>query len=45
MITLLDGWVQQGTFPTGGAVTKAFGDDPSVTQAYQPGPWPATVAP
>ncbi|MDQ1601355.1 MAG: hypothetical protein QOD68_2829 [Actinomycetota bacterium] len=44
VITLLDGWVQQGTFPTGGAVTKAFGDDPSVTQAYQPGPWPAADA-
>ena len=40
-ITLLDGWVRQGTFPTGGAITAAFGNDPAVTQAYQPGPWPA----
>ena len=44
VIKLLDGWVRQGTFPTGGAVAEAFGDDPSVTQAYQPGPWPAADA-
>src|SRR4051794_1427623 len=41
LITLLDGWVRKGTFPTGGAVTTAFGDAPAVPQAYQPGPWPA----
>ncbi|MGZ4615625.1 MAG: alpha/beta hydrolase family protein [Actinomycetes bacterium] len=41
IITLLDDWVHKGTVPVGGAISKAFGDDPSVTQLYNPGPWPA----
>ncbi|MEO7981560.1 MAG: hypothetical protein ABI807_11825 [Sporichthyaceae bacterium] len=44
LITLLDGWVRKATFPTGGAIAAAFGNDPAVTQAYQPGPWPAADA-
>jgi hypothetical protein len=41
LVTLLDGWVRKGAFPTGGAVSTAFGNDPAVTQAYLPAPWPA----
>jgi hypothetical protein len=41
VLTLLDDWVRKGTVPVGGAITKAFGGDPSVSQIFQPGPWPA----
>ena len=44
-VTLLDQWVRKGVFPAPRAITEAFGDDEAVTQAYQPGPWPAEVTP
>ncbi|HTE71574.1 MAG TPA: hypothetical protein VK640_00010 [Actinomycetes bacterium] len=44
-VTLLDQWVRKGVFPAPRAISEAFGDDEAVTQTYQPGPWPAEVAP
>lgn len=41
VIKLLDDWVRGGGFPGTDAVTEAFAGDASVTQAFNPGPWPA----
>jgi hypothetical protein len=43
VLTLLDNWVRRGAIPAGEGITKAFGGDPSVSQVYSPGPWPAPV--
>lgn len=43
VIKLLDGWVKGGEVPTGTAISAAFGGDPSVTQTFDPGPWPAAA--
>jgi hypothetical protein len=41
VIHLLDGWVRDGVLPAPAAISRAFQDDPAVTQAFDPGPWPA----
>lgn len=43
VIHLLDGWVRDGVVPASDAISTAFKGDPSVTQAYNPGPWPTTA--
>ena len=43
-VTALDGWVRGGVYPTGPAVTAAFGSDPGSTSATGPGPWPAVTS-
>ena len=43
VISLLDGWVREGRVPGAAAITAAFSGDESVTQAFNPGPWPATI--
>ena len=40
-VTALDGWVRGDVYPTGPAVTAAFGSDPGLDLSYRPGPWPA----
>jgi hypothetical protein len=41
VIHLLDKWVRAGVYPGTDAVSKTFAGDPSVNQAFNPGPWPA----
>lgn len=41
MVSLLDGWVRNGTYPATGALTSAFTGDPGLNPAFTPGPWPA----
>jgi hypothetical protein len=42
VVKLLDDWVRRGAYPTGPAVTAAFGTDTGLSPGYRPGPWPAT---
>jgi len=43
LIDLLDGWVRDGRVPGAAAVTAAFPGDDSVTTAFIPAAWPATI--
>jgi pimeloyl-ACP methyl ester carboxylesterase len=43
-VTALDGWARGGVYPTGPAVTAAFGRDPGLDLSYRPGPWPAATS-
>ena len=43
-VTALDRWVRGGTYPTGRALTAAFGSDPGLDLSYRPGPWPAATS-
>jgi len=43
-VTTLDRWVRGGTYPTGPALTAAFGSDPGLDLSYRPGPWPAATS-
>jgi pimeloyl-ACP methyl ester carboxylesterase len=43
-VTALDRWVRAGTYPTGPALTTAFGSDPGLDLSYRPGPWPAATS-
>jgi hypothetical protein len=43
-VTALDGWVRGGVYPTGPALTTAFGSDPGLDLSYRPGPWPAATS-
>jgi hypothetical protein len=43
-VTALDRWVRGGTYPTGPALTAAFGSDPGLDLSYRPGPWPAATS-
>ena len=40
VIRLLDGWVRDGAYPTGAAISQAFAGDRGISTAYVPGPWP-----
>lgn len=42
-VSLLDGWVRDGRVPGAAAITAAFPGDESVSQAFNPGPWPAEI--
>lgn len=44
VVTVLDGWVRGGSYPGGGAITDAFGDDTGLSIGFRPGPWPAGPA-
>ena len=44
VIKLLDDWVHGGVVPAANSVTEDFPGDPSVTAAFNPGPWPAAGA-
>jgi len=41
VINLLDGWVHKGVVPAANSVAEDFPGDPSVSAAFNPGPWPA----
>jgi pimeloyl-ACP methyl ester carboxylesterase len=43
-VSALDGWVRGGVYPTGPALTSAFGSDPGLDLSYRPGPWPAAAS-
>jgi pimeloyl-ACP methyl ester carboxylesterase len=43
-VTALDGWVRGGVYPTGPALTTAFGSDPGLDLSYRPRPWPAATS-
>jgi pimeloyl-ACP methyl ester carboxylesterase len=43
-ITALDGWVRGGVYPTGAALTSAFGSDPGLDLSYRPARWPAATS-
>lgn len=43
VVHLLENWVRDGVMPAGAAISTAFASDPSVTQAFDPGPWPAAT--
>jgi pimeloyl-ACP methyl ester carboxylesterase len=43
-VAALDGWVRGGIYPTGPALTTAFGSDPALDLSYRPGPWPAATS-
>lgn len=42
VVSVLDGWVRGGRYPTGTPLVEAFGDDTGLSIGYRPGPWPAT---
>jgi pimeloyl-ACP methyl ester carboxylesterase len=43
-VTALDDWVRGGVYPTGQAVTGAFGPDTGLDLGYRPAPWPAATS-
>ncbi|HEY7104721.1 MAG TPA: hypothetical protein VH573_24040 [Mycobacteriales bacterium] len=43
-VTVLDGWVRGGVYPTGPALTAAFRSDSGLDLSYRPGPWPAATS-
>ena len=43
-VTALNRWVRGGVYPTGPALTTAFGSDPGLDLSYRPGPWPAATS-
>jgi hypothetical protein len=43
VIKLLNSWVRDGVYPGSGAIAEAFSADESITQTYNPGPWPAAA--
>jgi hypothetical protein len=43
-VAALDSWVRGGIYPTGTAVTAAFGPDPGLDLSYRPAPWPAATS-
>jgi pimeloyl-ACP methyl ester carboxylesterase len=43
-VTALDNWVRGGVYPTGPAVTNAFGSDTGLDLTYRPAPWPAATS-
>ena len=43
-VTALDRWVRGGIYPTGPALTSAFGSDPGLDLSYRPGPWPTATS-
>jgi hypothetical protein len=43
VVSLLDGWVRDGRVPGATAITAAFPGDASVTQTFNPGPWPTAI--
>ena len=42
VVSVLDGWVRGGRYPTGPPLVEAFGDDTGLSIGYRPGPWPAS---
>jgi pimeloyl-ACP methyl ester carboxylesterase len=43
-VAALDSWVRGGIYPTGTAVTAAFGSDPGLDLSYRPARWPAATS-
>jgi pimeloyl-ACP methyl ester carboxylesterase len=43
VVSLLDDWVRNGVTPTPTSAEAAFSDDPGLSLAYTPAPWPADV--